>query len=477
MVSLFQPIKKEARMKKIIIVLLALFLALPAISYAGSVTSRWDIVIGGYVGVGMGLSDQQAGAETFTAARGSMRGNQNVADQYGNFFTAIADTRLNMLIKGPDGGGAKTSAFIEGDFRGATGAAAPVGQGNFMMRHAFLKLDWPNSTLLFGQTWQRFAFIPTFAAIGQVYGFADMGPFQKGSRVPRLDFEQRFGKNMLASIALVSPNSIFGTVNDTTQNAYSWSQKPFLEGEVKFNTEKCGVIGPYGLMVAADAFFGQQKNITNNQIAVAGANSNLYTDRNVNAWAVALKTFIPIIPEKNKNKAGALGFGGNLFYGQNYSWYAGAMAGMQNTYQRVNTGTNAFNAVTVAPSSFGGFGSLTYFITDKLFIDGFYGYIKSNFSSVQRGYANPNNAVLYGNPNNITSTMQAIFNVNYDLNQAVRFGIQYTYMKTTYGNFVTNAGATAATWATTVASAANSAQFLSRQGTSNQVRIGAYYFF
>jgi hypothetical protein len=482
MVYLFQPIKKEARMKKIIIVLLALFLALPAISYAGSVTSRWDLVIGGYVGVGMGYSDQNqvapnagagtvanAGAgpfgssEAMTAARRGMNGNQNMQNEYGNFFSAAADTRINMLIKGPDGAGAKTSAFIEGDFRGQTGST----QGGFMLRHAFVKMDWPNSTLVFGQTWQRWAFIPSYAAVGQLYGFSDIGPFQKGQRQPRLDFEQRFGKNMSASIALVSPNNIFGAAGTSNSDSYSLSGKPFLEGELKFNTEKCGVIGPYGLMVALGGFFGQQKIVNNYGIANAGANSNLYTDRDVNAWAVALKGFIPIIPERNKNKAGALSIGGNLYYGQNFAWFAGPFATMQNTYQRADTGTtaitgaSAFNGVYVAPTSYGGFGQVTYFFTDKFFIDGFYGYQKANASFAQR---------YWGNPFAINSTTQFIVNLNYDINQALRFGIQYEYIKTVYDQFATNAGATAMT-------AANSAQFLSRDGTANVLRIGAYYFF
>ncbi|MBA4417505.1 MAG: hypothetical protein C0392_06305 [Syntrophus sp. (in: bacteria)] len=470
--SRFQIIKKEARMKKIIIVLLALFLALPAISYAGSVTSRWDMTIGGYVGVGMGYSDQSwtsgsatlgsGGADSFLAARSGMRGNQNRDNEYGNFFSTAAETRLNFLIKGPDGGGAKTSAFIEGDFRGGpSGGASQSSEGNFALRHAFLKLDWPNATLTAGQTWQRWGFIPSYAVVGQLYGFNDLGPFQKGQRQPRLDFEQRFGKNFSAAIALVSPNNVWGTIGNSAIDGYSMSKYPFLEGEFKFTTDKCGKIGPYGMMAALGGFYGQEKRVSNyNNIATAGQNSNLYTDRNINSWAISLKGFFPIIPERNKNKAMSLAIGGNLFYGQNFSWFAGPMATMQNTYQRVYTGAagNAINGVYVAPTSYGGFGQVTFFFTNKLFIDGYYGYLKANHSYAQRYYANP-----YA----VNSQTQAIVNLNYDLNQAVRFGVQYAYTKTVYNNFAYNA----------TVGVNGPATLLDRQGSSNSFRIGAYYFF
>ena len=45
-------------MKKILVIMLALFLAIPAISYAGSATSRWDLTIGGNIKFDVGWSDQ-----------------------------------------------------------------------------------------------------------------------------------------------------------------------------------------------------------------------------------------------------------------------------------------------------------------------------------------------------------------------------------------------------------------------------------
>ena len=61
-------------------------------------------------------------------SRDSNSGYDNQAAEYGNFYSYGGETRLNFLVKGPDGWGAKTMAFIEGDFRGeqATGGSSSL---------------------------------------------------------------------------------------------------------------------------------------------------------------------------------------------------------------------------------------------------------------------------------------------------------------------------------------------------------------
>jgi hypothetical protein len=45
-------------MKKILVLFVAVMLALPAMSYAGSATSRWDLTIGGMVKFDVMWADQ-----------------------------------------------------------------------------------------------------------------------------------------------------------------------------------------------------------------------------------------------------------------------------------------------------------------------------------------------------------------------------------------------------------------------------------
>jgi len=447
-------------MKKTIIVLLALFLALPAISFAGSVTSRWDMTIGGYVKFDFGYADNGVGADYAVAPRGSYNQNQTLNDQYGNWYSAAGETRLNFLIKGPDGGGAKTSAFIEGDFRGAQ---SNTGYGTFSLRHAFMTLAWPNATLTAGQTWQRWGANFSFAAVGQLIGFAELGPMNKGQRQPRLDYEQRFGPGFSAALAVIANSNTLGNGNGQVVNNNTRSQYPWAEGEFKYSTSKCGVIGPYGLMAAIGGFYGQSRiayqTLFNNQ--VGGAQPIRYSDTTVNAWGISLKSFIPVIPEKNKNKKGALAVSGSLFYGQNMvDWFGNGA----NPYIAPGLGSgnptpaNIFLSPSYeSPTSYGGWGQVTYFFTDKFFADGFFAYTRNNLSQPYMN-ANPNQ------PQDIT---HLIFNLNYDQNQAVRFGLEYAWVKTRYSNFVTNAAA--------VGSAAP--YFIDKQGSFNTLRIGAYYFF
>ena len=59
-------------------------------------------------------------------------------------------TRLNLGIAGPDVLGAKTFAFVEGDFTGSTNAS----NNDLRLRHAYISLDWERGgALLVGQYW------------------------------------------------------------------------------------------------------------------------------------------------------------------------------------------------------------------------------------------------------------------------------------------------------------------------------------
>jgi hypothetical protein len=118
-------------MKRFIVFAVVALLTLPVVSFAGSATSKWDVTIGGYIKADFGYTTQSQGGDYRTASRGSYSGYDNQADEYGNFFSAAGETRLNFLIKGPDGWGAKTIGFVEGEFRGTTGGS---NYGTFALR-------------------------------------------------------------------------------------------------------------------------------------------------------------------------------------------------------------------------------------------------------------------------------------------------------------------------------------------------------
>jgi len=71
-----------------------------------------------------------------------------------NQFNMTAnESRFGMMISGPDNGGMKTSGRVEVDFFGP-GDGIAENQGRLMMRHAYIKLDWPDKrfNIIAGQT-------------------------------------------------------------------------------------------------------------------------------------------------------------------------------------------------------------------------------------------------------------------------------------------------------------------------------------
>lgn len=103
-------------------------------------------------------------------------------------------TRVNVLITGPDLGKAKSSAFIEGEFFGTTDADL----NGFRLRHAFIKLQWQKTMLLVGQFWHPM--FNTQCYPGTV-SFNTGAPFQPFSRNPQIRAKQNFGKFNLVATA------------------------------------------------------------------------------------------------------------------------------------------------------------------------------------------------------------------------------------------------------------------------------------
>jgi len=458
--------EKEVVMKKFIVIALALFLAIPAVSYAGSSTSRWDLTIGGFVKFDMGYQTQSgSGADYYKAERESYRGYENFADEYGNFFSAAGETRLNFLIKGPDGWGAKTMGFLEGEFRGTAGGS---NYGTFVMRHAFMKMQWENDALTIGHTWQKWGLMPTFANV--LLGVNMLGAFNKGYREPQIMWDHTINKNFNFSLGIISPADALATSGGSTRvNNFTLSPYPFFEGEFSYTSDTCGKIGPWQMLFSLSGFYGWERPIyasqattSTNYACTAGGcagtvvqNPYSYDDKLETAWGAAFKGFIPIIPEKNGDKGGALSVSGIVFMSQNPSWYMGPFAvGAYNT----STSTNPTYSY---PKLTGGWGQVTYFFTNKLFMSGWYGYMKYSMSDAYKQNAWKTTGVN----NLVQSETQYIVNLSYDVNPAMRFSLEWDYIKTRYANYGT------------AIPGSGGALYADRNGSLNAFRIGAFYFF
>ncbi|MCR4659558.1 MAG: hypothetical protein K5650_04595 [Bacteroidales bacterium] len=94
--------------------------------------------------------------------------------------------RLGLRVQGPDVFGAKATAYIEGDFTGATNAAI----NNLRLRHAYFDLRWQHHRLLAGQYW----YAMVVHEIMPMTNPLNMGaPFHCYARQPQVRYEYAAG--------------------------------------------------------------------------------------------------------------------------------------------------------------------------------------------------------------------------------------------------------------------------------------------
>jgi hypothetical protein len=113
----------------------------------------------------------------------------------------VLHTRIRAGITGPDALGAKTSGLIEGEFFGAANDDA----NGFRLRHAFIKLDWGNTNLMFGQYWN-----PMFITrVLPSYNFDS--PFIPYGRRPQIRLEQIVSNfHLIGTVSMFSDFSSIG---------------------------------------------------------------------------------------------------------------------------------------------------------------------------------------------------------------------------------------------------------------------------
>jgi hypothetical protein len=443
---------KEVRMKKLIVVLLALMIAVPAVSYAGSATSRWDLTIGGYLKLDLGWSNKTTGTDYTAAPRSSLPTNQNRNDEYGSFFGAGGESRFNFLIKGPDAGAAKTSGVLEADFvstgvglQGATPQAAPIGSaGNYAslrLRHAFFKMDWGQYNLIFGQNWYDVASAPPDA-----FGNADMAPFMKGIRTPQIRWTHNLSKQFYYIAMITTKTEIrrfdngYGALgqNDDPARGY-W---PGLVGEIAYHTDACGRIGPEEMIFTLGGFYTKEPRT----YVDPNSGGRRWKDDELDVWAAGFRWFVPIIPEKQGNKAGAFYTKGHIWTSQGKrDWAAGQIPA---PYADA-TGVNFHYPVTTT-----GYGSVGFYPTNEWKLAFQYGALKNHLS----------NRYMLASANTVRWNMFWGLITTYDVNPAIRFGAQYNYQNTAWAGFGTNDGATVG-------------NVLGKTGDVSTFRIAAWYFF
>jgi hypothetical protein len=196
------------------------------------------------------------------------------------------------------------------------------------------------------------------------------------------------------------------------------------------------------MLFSVGGFYGRERKERGGTVA-----NPVYNDEDVDSWLIEAKAVIPIIPEKKENKKNALLIALSGFTAQNPDSHLNTPLLGAVSYWRGGTWDAS------APVVSGGFGHIQYYLTNNVYLNGFYGYYKQNWSKTnQRGDRDlvPTNRV--------NENQHIIANIMYDVNPALRVGFEYAniYTKWTSGSY---------------------RGFYDNHGTNHQFRVGAFYFF
>lgn len=199
--------------KKLALLLISAALALPAIGQTQKPSSSFGISFSGYVKTDIFYDSRQTvdirEGHFLLYPKGPLDDpdGRDINRRAGLNILSI-QTRLAGKITGPDALGAKTSAYVEGEFFGVSDADT----NGFRLRHAYLKLNWTSSELLIGQYWHPMFIVEDYP---DVVSFNTGAPFQPFNRSPQIRYTRMFGGLSLTGtflaqrdFASIGPNGV-----------------------------------------------------------------------------------------------------------------------------------------------------------------------------------------------------------------------------------------------------------------------------
>ena len=380
---------------------------------------------------------------------------------HGRLKFTSQSSRFNFTIKGPKLWGANTTGFIEMDFDqgNETGLAAPVtgagaafGASNAYtprMRHAFFKLNWPETELLMGQ---YFTFVSQW--------FPELlhdGPMQitgtPTARMPMVKLTQKFAGAWQVGAMVGDANGIAGSqvysAND--RGGGESTEAPQVQAQVQFQQDLYGKAAWYGTPIpfTAQITGAWQRGIipgqSNNNLFVTGQNTftgivNARTRHQyLDPWVIMGTLFIPVIPTHSANLAGTASIQTSWWVGQGVEAFGWIGFGSQ--VYRFTGMEGAFAVYDVdLMNRYGGQVQAQYYFTNQWFVTGAWGISKAfgvgAFATDVNAFAGRPNALAADTANYHNEFDLALW---YRPIQAFKFGIQYAYART---NWIQNQAST-----------------------------------
>ncbi|MDA3778729.1 MAG: hypothetical protein PF487_00610 [Bacteroidales bacterium] len=154
-------------------------------------------------------------------------------------------TRLRSKISGPDIFNAKSSAYVEADFSGTSDVTG------IRLRHAFMKLNWEKTELLFGRYWHPLFLTNSFPTVISLNTGA---PFQAFNRSPQLRLTYKFNNalNLIAAVVYQSDYANLGP-NGKSPEYLKNSGVPDMNLQLHYSSKiiSLGIAGNYKILQPA----------------------------------------------------------------------------------------------------------------------------------------------------------------------------------------------------------------------------------
>ncbi len=248
-------------MKKILFTLTAAIIG--SLVFAQEETKPFKVEIHGFVGVNAFMDSRQSA----TARNGNIYLFPKPADfddagndlnKNASYDIDAAYSRFNIGVSGPAIFGAKSFAFIEGDFLGDKAASQDV---YFRLRHAFIRLNWKKTSLLVGQYWHPLFLTENFA---QTVNLSCGTPYHPLNRQPMVRVGYQLNDKLEVLGFLMSQNDF---LDKGMVHAAENSLRPEATLQFKYQSENLFVGLTGGLKALRPALKDPNTNIESDELA------------------------------------------------------------------------------------------------------------------------------------------------------------------------------------------------------------------
>lgn len=196
--------------------------------------------------------------------------NGNDINAKSSFGIIDISSRIRGKISGPDVFGAKLSGLLEADFTGITGGFST---SRVRLRHAYSKLNWEKTEILFGREWHPMFVKEVYPSVMSL----NTGiPFQPFNRSPMLKLSHEFGQFKIIGAAISQSDYVNSGPDGKSASYLKNSNIPNLHLQLQFKP------GNFLFGIAAD-YKSIQPRLTTESLLIEDL--TYVTDEKLNSYA------------------------------------------------------------------------------------------------------------------------------------------------------------------------------------------------